>query len=126
MTGACRLHFRLFSDGEIPKLKVVFLVVYLDVADPDSIFGVYGAANLVRCRWNRWLPLAFNAPIQVIVDEIIQLDIAVIADLAEPASLLRPLFRFDQLETKYLATLENNGNSLKVLVELADHHFSLF
>lgn len=86
MTRACRLHLRLFLDGEIPKLKVVFLVVYLDVADPDSIFGVHGAANLVRCRWNRWLPLALHAPIQVIVDEIIELDIAVIANLAEPAS----------------------------------------
>jgi hypothetical protein len=61
----------------------------------------------------------------VIVDEIIELDVAVIANLAEPASLLRPLFRFDQLETKYLATLENNGNALRVLVELADHHFAL-
>ncbi len=125
MTRACRLHLRLFLDGEIPKLKVVFLVVYLNVADPDSIFGVHGAANLVRCRWNRWLPLALHAPIQVIVDEIIELDIAVIANLAEPASLLWPLFWFDQLETKYLATLKNNGNSLGVLVELADHHFTL-
>ena len=61
----------------------------------------------------------------MIVDEIIELDVAVIANLAEPASLLRPLFRFDQLETKYLATLENNGNALGVLVELADHHFAL-
>jgi hypothetical protein len=125
MTRACRLHLRLFLDGEIPKLKVVFLVVYLNVADPDSIFGVHCAANLVRCRWNRRLPLALHAPIQVIVDEIIELDIAVIANLAEPASLLWPLFRFDQLETKYLATLENNGNALRVLVELADHHFAL-
>lgn len=50
MFGACSLHLLLFLDGEIPKLKVVFLVVYLDVADPDNIFDVHGAANLVRCR----------------------------------------------------------------------------
>jgi hypothetical protein len=125
MFGDCSLHLLLFLDGEIPKLKVVFLVVYLDVADPDNIFDVHGAANLVRCRWNRWLPLALHAPIQVIVDEISELDVAVIANLTEPASLLWPLFWFDQLETKYLATLENNWNSLWVLVELADHHFAL-